>query len=776
MLPATESGFRVLTIPITGMTCASCQAHVQRALASVPGVEEASVNLVTHEATVRVGPSVAPGSLVDAVHASGYGASPPAGDDDPLAGPLAQDREDEREYGDRKRKAAVSLAAGAVAMLLSMPLMHAPGTHGDPLTRWVSGWLDGPLTAAFPWLYRMPPDVLRWMLFAITAALLSWAGRGFYTRAWSALRHRTADMNTLIALGTGAAFLYSTAATVAPHVLPDVYYEAAVFIVALILTGNAFESRARRRTSAALLGLANLRPKTARIVENLIEREVPLEQVHRGNLVAVKPGERIPVDGEVVSGSSAVDESAFTGEPIPVTKQRGARVIGGSVNGTGSLHVRATAVGADSVLARMVDLMREAQGTRAPLQNLADRVTAVFVPAVVAVAVATFVAWYWIAGAALVQALSASVAVLIIACPCAMGLAIPTAVMVATGRGAELGLLIKGGEALERASRIRTVIFDKTGTLTEGRPEVTAIETAPGTDAARVLAFAASVERDSEHPLAGAVLRAAGERGLPPARVEEFRSQPGGGVSGVVEGVRVLAGTAAWLEEHGVAVGPLADKAEILASGGATPLFVAIGDEAAAVIGVSDPLRSEAADTVRALTGMGMEIALVTGDRRATADAVARAAGIARVVAEVLPEGKVEAVRALRVAGPVAMAGDGVNDAAALAEADLGIAMHSGSDIARDAADVTLLHGGLDGVATALSLGRAALRVMKQNLFWAFAYNVVSIPIAAGALYPWLGVQLSPVLASAAMAFSSVSVVTNSLRLRGWRPAAGGKS
>ncbi len=608
---------------------------------------------------------------------------------------------------------------------------------------------------------------------------MAWAGRHFYTRAWAAFRHHAADMNTLVAVGTGAAYVLSVAATLAPGffvargVPPDVYYEAVVLIIALILVGNMLEARAKRQTSAALRKLVQLQPRSARVVRGGAEVDVPIEDVHPGEVIVVRPGEALPVDGEIVAGASAVDESMLTGEPMPVAKGPGDRVVGATVNGTGSFRYRATAVGADSVLARIVRLMREAQGSRAPIQKLADRISGIFVPVVLSLSIATFVVWFVAADAApAVRAFAAAVAVLVIACPCAMGLAVPTAVMVATGKGAALGVLIKGGEALERAHAIDTVVLDKTGTVTEGKPAVTDVFLAPEATLAepRLLALVAAVERASEHPLAAAIVAHAAARGEGPLAVDEFESVTGRGARGVVDGHRVLVGNRAFLAEAGVATGPLDGPADGLAARGRTTVYAAVDGAAAALLGVADPLRSTSRDAVARLRRMGLEVVMLTGDARATAEAVAREAGIDRVVAGVLPEGKLAEIERLQAEGRVvAMVGDGINDAPALARADVGIAMGSGTDVAVEAADVTLMRPDLRAVADAIALSRRTMRTMRQNLFWAFAYNVIGIPVAAGALYPAFGLLLSPVLASAAMAGSSVSVVTNSLRLRRFR-------
>jgi P-type Cu+ transporter len=665
-------------------------------------------------------------------------------------------------------------------MALSMPLMVANGGQGavapDPFMRWVMESLAPLLRRAAPWLFTVDPRALSLLLLATSVLVMAWAGRRFYAKALAGLRHKSTDMNTLVAVGTGAAFLYSVVATLAPGfflargVSPDVYYEAVIVIIALVLTGNALEARAKRQTAAALRALAALRPATARVLQGgeLVELDVAL--VRSGDELLVRPGERLAVDGEVLEGSSAVDESMLTGESLPVAKAPGARVIGGTLNTTGALRYRATSVGAQSVLARIVALMRDAQSSRAPVQRLADRVSAVFVPTVIALALVTLGVWLAFAGeAALTRGLAAAVAVLIIACPCAMGLAVPTAVMVATGRGASLGVLIKGGEALQRAGDVTTVVLDKTGTLTEGRPSVTGVALAPGASLVEdeLLALAAAVEALSEHPLAGAVVRHARERGLRLAAAEGFESTTGQGARARVVGRDVRVGSARYLASAGSDVAPLEAGIEAAAKAARSAILVAVDGRAAGVIAVADPLKAGAHDALRSLKRLGLEIVLLTGDNPRTAEAIAREAGIERVVAGVLPEGKVLELRRLQAAGRVvAMVGDGVNDAPALAQADVGIAIGGGADVAVEASDVALLRGDLAGVASAIALSRRTMRTMRQNLFWAFVYNVVGIPIAAGALYPAFGILLSPVLASGAMAMSSFSVVTNSLRLR----------
>ncbi len=753
--PATSA--RKAVIPVKGMTCAACQARVQRTLNGAPGVVEASVNLMMGNATVDYDPAATtPEALVETIRSTGYGAELPAPDRSAFEEQEARDRAQHEEFLDLRRKAIVTGIAGAIAMIVSMLFM---GPHASP--------------------------VVSYGLMFLTAGIMAWTGREFYRRAWTAFRHHSADMNTLIAVGTGAAFLYSVIATVAPGffvshgVAPDLYYEAVVIILAFILTGNAFEARAKRQTATALRALAQLQPKTARVVRSDEEVDVPIEHVHTGDVVVVRPGERVPVDGEVIAGRSAVNESMLTGEPLPVEKEPGDRVIGGTINTTGAFRLRATTLGADSVLARIVRLMRDAQGSRAPIQRLADRVSAIFVPAVISIAIATFAVWFVAlhtgaapAAAAVVRGFAAGVAVLIIACPCAMGLAVPTAVMVATGKGAELGILIKGGEALQRAGVVTTVVLDKTGTVTEGKPAVTDVIVAPDGTMSReeLLALVAAVEQSSEHPLADAIVRYVREQGVAIPAMEQFEALAGRGATGRVRGHRVAVGNAKLMASLGVAVTPLQGGADRLSVEAKSPVYVAVEARLVALLAIADPIKGDSREAVARLRTMGLDVVMLTGDDPRTAEVIARSVGIDRVVAGVLPEGKLDEIRRLQALGRVvAMVGDGINDAPALAQADVGVAIGTGTDVALEAADVALMRGDLRGVAQAIQLSRRTMRLMKQNLFWAFVYNVVGIPVAAGALYPVFRLTLNPILASAAMAFSSVSVVSNSLRLRRFR-------
>ncbi len=741
----------------------------------MPGVREARVNLMLHAATVTYDPEVVPiTGLLEAVRDIGYEADLPA-DDDAFGAPAAHAVAAPHADGAAWLKAGVSLVAGLLAMVLGVPLMapvagaHAHAVAPDPFMQWVMTRMGPPLQAWMPWLYAVPPGVINWTLALGTAAVMTWAGREFYVRAWKNLRHGTSDMNSLVALGTGAAFLYSLVATIAPGlfiangVAPDVYYEAVLFIIALVLVGRALEARAKHQATRAIGRLVALQPATALVRVDGVDVNRVVAQVRVGDLVVVRPGERLAVDGVVVEGISPVDESMLTGEPVPVVKRAADRVVGGTVNGAGGIVVRATAVGAATVLAQIVRLMQDAQASRAPIQHLADRVAAVFVPVVAALAVLTVAGWWLLGGeAGAVRAFANGVAVLIIACPCAMGLAVPTAVMVATGRGAEMGVLIKGGEALQRAGEVTAVVFDKTGTLTEGRPTVSVVRVlVPDVTATQVVQWAAAVGSRSEHPLSSAIVAHAVTQGLAVTAPTNFTSEPGLGASGVVAGVLVRVGRADYVG------GARGAAASVAADSPATEVHVSADGVAVGIVLLADPVRGDAAAALDRVRALGLTPVLLTGDRRGAALAMAAQMGITEVVADVLPAGKRDEVARLQTAGHVvAMVGDGINDAPALAQADVGIALASGTDVAVEAADIVLMRSDIHGVARAIELSRQTMRVMRQNLFWAFVYNVIGIPVAAGLLYPWFGILLSPVLASAAMAVSSVSVVGNSLRLR----------
>lgn len=767
-----------VTLPVSGMTCAACQGAIDRALRRQPGVREVSVNLLMRTASVAFDPTrVAPGELVATIRAAGYEASLPAPGQSEFDREADRERRETEELGGLLWRAGVSVVLGVFAMIVSMPLMaadaHVHGVAPDPFMQRVMTGLTPILRSAMPWLYAVPARALGIALLVATVVVMVWAGRSFYVKAWQAAKHREADMNTLVAVGTLAAFVYSAVATLLPSVFtgrglaPDVYYEAVILIIAFVLTGRALEARAKRQTTLALRGLVSLQPSQARLWRDGEERAVDVGAVRLDDVVIVKPGDRVPVDGVIVDGTSAVDESMLTGEPMAVTKRLGDRVVGGTLNRTGTFRFRTTAIGSDSVLAQIVRLMQEAQRSRAPIQHLADRVSAVFVPTVMVTALVTFVAWS-LFGDSVVRAMAAAVAVLIIACPCAMGLAVPTAVMVATGRGASLGVLIKGGAALQRLAEVDTLMLDKTGTLTIGRPVVQRFEVIDSRAyEATALSMGAALERVSEHPLAEAIVTFAAARGAAALTAIDFAAVVGKGATGSVDGRRAAIGNRALLAEVGADDTTALAWEERLATEGLTPVFLAIDGHAVAVWGIADALRENVGEVVRRLRTSGLTLVMLTGDRLRNARRVARDAGIDDVVAEVLPQGKVDAVKARQGAGHVvAMVGDGINDAPALAQADVGIAMGSGSDLAVHSGDVTLMRPDLGRVAIAIRLAQATLRVIKQNLFWAFAYNVIGIPVAAGILYPRWGIMLSPVLASAAMALSSVSVVGNSLRLR----------
>jgi len=740
---------------VEGMTCASCVARVEKALSEVAGVVGADVNLATERATVTYNPEETDfGAMARAVDAAGYKLR------EPMEGEEGLDRERKRRERETRllRIKLIYSAASAVAILvISMLGMYIPGLKSISLhTRFI-------------------------ILFIIATPVQFWPGLTFYRGAFKAARHGTTDMNTLIAVGTTAAYLYSVVATFFPSFISgtglelSVYYDASASIIALILLGRFLEARAKGRTSEAIRRLLDLQAHTARVIRDGEELDVPVEEVRVGDIVTVRPGEKIPVDGVVTEGRSAVDESMLTGESLPVEKGPGDEVTGATVNGTGSFLFRVARVGSDTVLAQIIRLVEEAQGSKAPIQRLADKVASVFVPVVVGIALLTFLAWL-LAGPSpsFNFALLNFVAVMVIACPCALGLATPTAIMVGTGKGAELGILIKGGEILETAGRLNVVIFDKTGTLTWGKPEVTDVVPAAGKGEDELLSLAASVERGSEHPLAETLVEAAKSRGISLYDVHDFQALPGRGVVARVNGEEVRLGNAALMSESGVDLAGIEARAEELSRQGKTIVYALYGGEFRGFVAVADTLRPMAEEAVRSLKKMGVEVAMISGDRRSTAEAVAREVGVDRVLAEVLPADKAAEVARIQSEGKVAaMVGDGINDAPALAQADIGIAIGTGTDVAVEASDITLISDDLRKVATAIHLSRSTLRTIKQNLFWAFIYNVIGIPLAAGVLYPIWGVLLSPIYAAAAMAFSSVSVISNSLRLRRFKEYKG---
>ena len=738
-----------LTLPVRGMHCAACVGKVERALTSVPGVDEATVNLATEKATVTFDPTRTDVTrLQDAVARAGYELVEPR----EAAGQTPDREQSARE--ETQRRARSKFVVGAI---LSVPIVVGSMVEIFP---WAPAWLRNP-----------------WLLWALATPVQFWVGSEFHAGFLRDLRHRTASMSTLVSIGTNAAYFFSLAVTLWPHVFMPAggmtYYETGAVVITLVVLGRWLEARARGRTSEAIRRLVSLAPRTARIVREGRELDVPTTEVGVGDLVRIRPGERIPVDGVVLEGASTIDESMLTGESLPVEKTAESRVVGGSVNQTGALLFRATHVGSETTLARIVRLVEDAQASRAPIQRLADRVAAVFVPIVLVIAGATCLAWLAFGPEPrLPMALTTAVAVLVIACPCAMGLATPTAIMVGTGKGAEHGVLIKSATALEVLHRVDTIVFDKTGTLTVGRPEVTDIVTVPGVGEDDALAVAAGAEQASEHPLGEAIVRLAKERGLALPPVGEFTAVPGQGIDAMAPDGRILLGNETMMNERGIDVSLLADRAIALQAQGKTVVFLAFAGRLLALIAVADVLKPDAAATIRRLREMGLAVAMLSGDNRRTAEAIAREAGIERVLAEVLPADKAGEIKRLEEGGHrVAMVGDGINDAPALSQADVGIVMGSGTDVAIEAADVTLMRGDVAGVVVALELSRRTIQIVKQNLGWAFGYNILLIPVAAGVLYPLAGVLLSPILAGAAMAFSSVSVVTNSLRLKRWRPA-----
>lgn len=751
-LPSEER----IELGVLGMTCAACVRRIEKAVGAVPGVAKAEVDLVRHVATVTFSPAA---TSVDAISAAIEGAgyevvrddtSARAGNDSSEARAKAIEDAEERETSSMRRGFFIAAA-------LTVPLLVVAMSHG-----------------AMPWTET---SFGRWLQLALATPVVLGPGRRFFRLAWVAAKHRAADMNTLVALGAGAAWLYSTVALVAPGLfphaahgaVPHLYFEAAAAVLTFVLLGKTLEARARKRLSDAVRGLLALQPKMARRVRGDDEEEIPIAALRLGDLVRVRPGERIPADGNVVTGTSAVDEAMLTGESLPVDKAVGDAVHGGTLNQSGAITFRVERAGEGTALARIVEAVEQAQGSKAPIARLADTVSGIFVPIVLAIAVVTFIVWTAIdpTSTGVAVAVERLVAVLVIACPCALGLATPAAVAVGTGRGAELGILVKGGAALEGLSRITSVLLDKTGTVTEGKPKLTDVVPAAGTEPAELLAAAASVELESEHPLAKAVVAGARERGAEPRGGEAFVSRAGKGVSALVAGKEVRVGTASWLREAGADTSALENDAEKLAGAGKTPFFVSIDGKLAGLVAVADTPARGAREAIAALRALGVRVTMLTGDRERTARAIADALGIDAVVAEVSPEDKARTVADERAKGEVVMmVGDGINDAPALAGAHVGVAIGGGVDVAVAAADVALLREGITSLPVALRLGRATMSTIRRNLFWAFVYNLVGIPLAAGALYPLMGWQLSPVIASAAMSLSSVSVLASSLLLR----------
>jgi len=758
----TDAGYTpiiaTLEIGVGGMTCANCSNRVERALRKAPGVLDATVNLATERATIRYFPAtITPDDMARAIADAGYTPRPLDADESVDAEARAR----EADLRARFRDTVVAAALSIPIVVLAMGPMLVPAL-AEALAR-----------------IAPTPRFWEWVQLALGTAVVFGPGRRFFSTGWAAFRHRAPDMNSLVMTGVGAAYLYSAVAVIAPWLLPaearHVYFESAAVVVTLILMGKYLESLAKGRTGAAIKKLIGLQAKTARVVRDGAEHDVPVASVARGDVVVVRPGERVPVDGEVDEGESYVDESMLTGEPMPVAKRAGDRVVGGTVNQHGVLRVVARQVGKQTMLAQIIRMVEQAQGSKLPIQRLADRVVRIFTPIVLAIAAVTFAIWLALGPApAITLALVSTVAVLVVACPCAMGLATPAAIMVGSGRAAELGVLFRKGEALEALSHVDTVVFDKTGTLTVGRPELTDLEPAPGRDAAQMLRFAAAVESGSEHPLAAAILAAARARAISPPAADRFEAIPGYGVKAVVDGRTVLLGAERLLAREHVEVGTLAGRAGTLAGRGRTPIYLAVDGQAWGVLGVADPLKPESAGVVATLKAKGLRIAMITGDSTRTAQAIAHQAGVDEIEAEVLPSGKAEAVKRLQAQGrKVAFVGDGINDAPALAQAEVGIAVATGTDIAIEAADVTLTRGDLAGLLNALEVAHRTMRTIRANLFWAFIYNILLIPLAAGVFYPIWGVALNPMLAGLAMGLSSVFVVTNSLRLRRVRAQGG---
>lgn len=742
-------------IAVGGMTCAACVARVERAIKKLPGVLDANVNLATEKASVTYLPETVQVERIGAaVEAAGYTALLEAGEDT-----------EDRERAAREAEITGLRRAVTVAAIFTIPLFlvamvrMAPGP-GDLMLGLLPerGWMGVEFVLATPALF--------------------YAGRRFFVYGWAEISHFSPGMNSLVMLGASAAYGYSVLALAVPAIFPEgtavAYFEASGVIVTLILVGRLLEAIAKGRTSEAIKKLFRLQAKTARLIKDGVEEEVPIESVVRDDLIVVRPGERLPVDGVLTEGTSFIDESMITGEPIPTEKRTGDEVIGGTVNGTGAFTLKATRVGADTVLSQIIRMVEEAQGSKPPIQQLADRIAAVFVPIVISIALVTFAVWLAVGPApALSFAFVAMVSVLLIACPCAMGLATPTAIMVGTGKGAELGVLIRNGAALETLARVDTVVLDKTGTLTKGRPELTDFWDASGgaADASpEILRLVAAAESKSEHPIAEAIVRSAKQRGLDLPTVTEFKAEPGYGINAEVDGHRVQVGADRYMEQLGIEFGPSAELAAALAAEAKTPLYAAVDGRLAAVIGVSDPLKEGSREAVDVLGRLGQEVAMLTGDNQGTAEAIAHQAGIDRVLAEVLPGQKAEEIKRLQANGrKVAFVGDGINDAPALAQADVGIAIGTGTDIAIEAGDVILMSGDLRGIVNATALAKRTLKTIRYNFFWAYAYNVALIPLAAGVFYPLFGLLLNPMLAAAAMSVSSVFVVTNSLRLRRFR-------
>lgn len=745
------------TLKLRGMSCASCARNVEEAISSVVGVNECNVNFGAELATVEYDPRKTNITAIqEAVNQAGYSAYPLQEKYPTSLEDEAEKRIKSREIRELTRKVVVSGILSAIIVIGSIPMMTSYDVPFIPM------WLHNP-----------------WVQLVLTIPIQFWCGLSFYRNAWKAVKHHAATMDTLVALGTSTAFIYSLFPTFFPNFFlsqglrPDVYYEAAAVIIALILLGRLLESRAKKQTGEAIRKLIGLQAKTARLIRDGKEIDIPIEAVQIGDVILVRPGEKIPVDGEVVEGTSTIDESMVTGESIPVAKQPGDEVIGATINKTGSFQFQATRVGKDTVLAQIVQLVQQAQGSKAPIQRLADRVTGFFVPVVIAIAILTFLIWFNLTGN-LTLALITTVGVLIIACPCALGLATPTSVMVGTGKGAENGILIKGAESLELAHKIKTIVLDKTGTITQGKPTVTDFVTVDGTansNEMKLLQLAASLERNSEHPLAEAVVKYAQTQEVELLNVKNFAAVAGSGVEGIADNHLVQIGSERWMSELSIDTQALSKEKERWEYLGKTVIYIAVDGKIQGLMAISDAVKPHSIQAIKALQKLGLEVVMLTGDNRRTAETIAREVGIVRVLSEVRPGQKADTVRKLQQEGKiVAMVGDGINDAPALAQADVGIAIGTGTDVAIAASDITLISGDLRGVVTAIQLSHATIRNIRQNLFFAFIYNVAGIPIAAGILFPIFGWLLNPIIAGAAMAFSSVSVLTNALRLRHFRP------
>ena len=820
IIPESGAGSKKTVLKITGMTCASCVSRVEAALKGLKGVAEASVNLANEKATVSYDPAaVSPADMVNAVVDAGYGVVTEAATLPVLGMTCAscvKRIEDDLREKDGVISAAVNLATERVTVVYSPTEVTLPeirktikdAGYTVPEEEAAKEYVDTEresrkkemrdLTLKFilsgiaslaimalmflgphiPLISSLPVEWVPYIAFIIATPVQFWIGWRFYRGAYAALKHGTADMNVLIAVGTSAAYFYSVVATFAPGLVsiggtaPATYFDTSTMIIALILLGRLLEARAKGQTSEAIRRLTGLKPKTARVVREGVEAEIPVGDVSPGDIVVVRPGEQIPVDGTVTEGYSSVDESMITGEPIPASKKPGDSVIGATINRTGSFRFRATKVGKDTVLSQIIRLVEEAQGTKAPIQRLADKVASVFVPVVIGLAALTFLAWYFLGPQpSFLLALLNFISVLIIACPCAMGLATPTAIMVGTGKGAQYGILIKGGESLENAYRINAIVLDKTGTITRGEPSLTDTIAMPGFTRQELIRFVGSAEVGSEHPIGEAIVRGARSEGADLPAATKFEAVPGKGVVAEVDGHIVMAGNDKLMELGDVPADDMRVELERLSAEGKTPMYVAVDEKPAGVVAVADTIKEGSKEAVEAFKQMGIETVMVTGDNRRTAEAIAGQVGIGNVLAGVLPGDKAEEIKKLQAEGRnVAMVGDGINDAPALAQANTGIAIGTGTDIAIESSDITLMSGDLRSVVTAIKLSRATIRTIRMNLFWAFFYNVIGIPIAAGILYPWFHVLLNPIIAAAAMAFSSVSVVSNSLLLNRFKP------